>query len=108
VAVQHVRPHRHLSSLQEDIPSRRNLTSRCSTSPKMSLDDDSFLRGGWVERRDAKVERGAYDVSIWCETCGKLIDEKVPDVRIPTIVDRTCGIIYEWSYMAQRWYKNPI
>ena len=74
----------------------------------MSLNDESFGRDGWLERRDQKVLDGAYNVSVWCEKCVKFIDEKVPNVRIPTLVDRECGIIYEWSYLAQRWYKNPI
>lgn len=62
----------------------------------------------WKQRRDAKVESGAYDVSVWCDTCMVFIDEKVPGTRIPTIVDRKCGIIYEWSYLAERWFKHDI
>lgn len=74
----------------------------------MSLLDDESHRPAWRQRRDDIIASNAYDVSIWCETCMKFIDEKVPGVRIPTIVDRACGIIYEWSYLAQRWFKNDI
>lgn len=62
----------------------------------------------WKAIRDAKILANDYDVSIWCAEGEHFVSEKVPNRRIVTIVDRKCGIIFEWSYFAQRWFKHDI
>ena len=62
----------------------------------------------WKERRDKKQVAGERVIGLMCNDCHQFIEEQVPNTRIPTLVDRTCGLIYEWSSLDERWYKNDI
>jgi len=44
--------------------------------------------------------------SVWCSTCMRFADETLPNKESKTIICRGCGMIWEYSVMAERWYAH--
>lgn len=62
----------------------------------------------WRKRRDQRQLAGVRDCSLICNKCGNIINEQIPNTRVLTLVDRHCGIVYEWSNMDERFYQNDL